>query len=144
MSVMSAKINGARKPVSLVLPTRDADFVPQLAGRQLPCGASYLDVNAGTIPPEKQRDMVWFLETVQAGTPDATLRLDSASPGALKATLEKTINKPMIRSLNWERECIEDLLPLASEFQTELIVFPLNDDGFPGQAKGGSISCGIS
>jgi len=50
MIIIGEKINGTRKQVAQAIQNRDADFIRQLAERQFESGASYLDINAGTLP----------------------------------------------------------------------------------------------
>jgi 5-methyltetrahydrofolate corrinoid/iron sulfur protein methyltransferase len=75
--------------------------------------------------------MAWLVENVQEAVPEAILSLDSANPAALKAGIEKATKTPMINSLSGETSRIAGVLPLACEFQTELIVLALDDKGIP-------------
>lgn len=131
MIVIGEKINGTRKRVGESIANRDADFICDLALRQVQDGASYLDINAGGLPQREPEDMAWLVETVQQAVPDATLCLDSPNHRALRAGLEKAAKTPMLNSLSAEQFRIEGVLPLACEFGTELIVLPLDDSGIP-------------
>ena len=57
--------------------------------RQFENGATYIDLNAGTLPEREPEDMVWFVETVQEALPDAILCFDSANHHALRAELKR-------------------------------------------------------
>jgi 5-methyltetrahydrofolate corrinoid/iron sulfur protein methyltransferase len=131
MIIIGEKINGTRKQVAQAIQNRDADFIRQLAERQFESGASYLDVNAGTLPQREPEDMAWLVENVQEAVPEAILSLDSANPVALRAGIEKATRTPMINSLSGEKFRIEGVLPLACEFQTELIMLALDENGIP-------------
>ncbi len=131
MIIIGEKINGTRKQVAAAIHDRDADFIRNLATRQFENGATYIDLNAGTLPEREPDDMVWLVETVQEALPDATLCLDSANHHTLRAGIEKTKRTPMLNSLSGEKLRIDGVLPLASEFQTELIVLSLDDAGIP-------------
>ena len=136
MIIIGEKINGTRKQVAQAIQNRDADFIRQLAERQFESGASYLDINAGTLPQREPEDMAWLVENVQEAVPEAILSLDSANPVALKAGIEKATKTPMINSLSGETSRINGVLPLACEFQTELIVLALDDKGIPKTSEG--------
>ena len=136
MIIIGEKINGTRKQVAQAIQNRDADFIRQLAERQFESGASYLDINAGTLPQREPEDMAWLVENVQEAVPEAILSLDSANPVALKAGIEKATKTPMINSLSGEKFRIDGVLPLACEFQTELIVLALDDKGIPKTSEG--------
>jgi len=136
MIVIGEKINGTRKQVAQAIQDRDADFIRDLAQRQFESGATYLDVNAGTLPAREPDDMIWLVETVQEAAPDAILCLDSANTEALRAGIGKTAKVPMLNSLSGEQFRIDGVLPLACEFKTELIVLALDDQGIPRTSEG--------
>jgi 5-methyltetrahydrofolate corrinoid/iron sulfur protein methyltransferase len=136
MIVIGEKINGTRKQVAKAIQDRDSEFVKNLARSQFENGATYLDVNAGTLPQREPEDMIWLVQNVQEAAPEAVLCLDSANPAALRAGIQKTTKTPMLNSLSGERFRIEGVLPLACEFQTELIVLALDDKGIPKTSDG--------
>jgi 5-methyltetrahydrofolate corrinoid/iron sulfur protein methyltransferase len=136
MIIIGEKINGTRKQVAQAIQNRDAHFIRDLATRQFESGASYLDINAGTLPQREPEDMVWLVEVVQEAVPDAILCLDSANHEALKAGIEKAAKTPMLNSLSGEKFRVDGVLPLACEFRTDLIVLPLDDNGIPATSDG--------
>jgi 5-methyltetrahydrofolate--homocysteine methyltransferase len=130
MIIIGEKINGTRKSVREAIANKDADFIKDLALKQVKAGADYLDVNAGTTPENEPDDMIWLIENVQEVT-DVTLCLDSANPAALKAGFKAANKKPIVNSLSGEQNRIDGVLPLACEHKTELIVLALDDNGIP-------------
>jgi cobalamin-dependent methionine synthase I len=130
MIVIGEKINGTRKKVKEAIAAKDADFIKDLALRQIKAGVDFLDINAGTAPEKEPEDMVWLIKMIQEVT-DTTLCLDSANPKALKAGFEVVKKIPMLNSLSGEKKRIDGVLPLACEHQTELIVLTCDDDGIP-------------
>jgi len=130
MIVIGEKINGTRKRVKEAIAAKDADFIKDLALRQVNAGVDFLDVNAGTSPEKEPDDMIWLINAIQEVT-DATLCLDSANPEALKAGFTVVKKTPMINSLSGEKIRVDGVLPLACEHQTELIVLTCDDDGIP-------------
>jgi 5-methyltetrahydrofolate corrinoid/iron sulfur protein methyltransferase len=136
MIIIGEKINGTRKQVAQAIQNRDAHFIRGLAERQFESGASYLDINAGTLPQREPEDMVWLVEIVQEAVPDATLCLDSANHEALRAGTGKAVKTPMLNSLSGEKFRVDGVLPLACEFCTDLIVLPLDDNGIPPASDG--------
>jgi 5-methyltetrahydrofolate corrinoid/iron sulfur protein methyltransferase len=136
MIIIGEKINGTRKQVANAIQNRDDQFIRNLAVRQFENGASYLDLNAGTLPQREPEDMAWLVEVAQEAVPEATLCLDSANHQALTAGIEKAAKTPMLNSLSGEQFRIDGVLPLALEFQTELIVLALDDKGIPKTSEG--------
>ena len=131
MILIGEKINGTRKTVAEAVRNRDEDFIVALAQKQFAAGAAYLDVNAGTTPDREPDDLVWLVELVQKAAPEAVVCLDSANPAALSAGLAVCEKTPMINSLSGEKARIEDVLPLAVTYGTELVVLALDDSGIP-------------
>jgi cobalamin-dependent methionine synthase I len=130
MIIIGEKINGTRKKVGAAIAGKDADIIRSLAQDQVDAGVAYLDVNAGTAHENEPDDLVWLIETVQEIT-DVPLCLDSANPTALKAGLQVVAKKPILNSLSGEQDRIKNVLPLACQHQTELIVLALDDKGIP-------------
>jgi 5-methyltetrahydrofolate--homocysteine methyltransferase len=116
---------------------RDARYIGNLARHQFENGATYIDINAGTMPQRESDDMVWLVETVQEAVPDANLCLDSANHHALRAGILKTAKTPMLNSLSGEQFRVDAVLPLACEFKTDLIVLALAAKASP--VTGGEI-----
>jgi len=128
--LIGEKINGARESVADAIRSRDEGFIADLALRQVEAGATYLDVHAGTRPENEPADMVWLIDAIQRVT-DATLCLDSANPRALAAGLDAVQKKPMINSLSGEKNRVENVLPWACKYETELVVLAMDDRGIP-------------
>jgi 5-methyltetrahydrofolate--homocysteine methyltransferase len=136
MIIIGEKINGTRKPVGSAIRNRNADFIRDLALRQFHSGASYIDINAGSLPEREPEDMAWLVETVQEAVPDAAVCLDSPNHRALRTGIEKAAKTPMLNSLSAEQFRVDGVLPLACEFGTDLIILPLDDNGIPQTSDG--------
>jgi len=136
MIIIGEKINGTRKQVANAIANRNADYIRDLALRQFQSGSSYIDINAGGLPAQEPENMAWLVEIIQEAVPDATLCLDSPNHKALRTGIEKTAKTPMINSLSGEQFRVDTVLPLACEFETELIVLPLDDHGIPKTSDG--------
>jgi 5-methyltetrahydrofolate--homocysteine methyltransferase len=136
MIIIGEKINGTRKSVAKAIAERDQKFIQQLATRQAAAGATYLDVNAGTVPEKEPEDMTWLVQCVQSVV-DIPLCLDSANPAALQAGLKSVSQKPLINSLSGEKARVEGVLPLAVKHKTGLIILALDDTtGIPATSDG--------
>jgi cobalamin-dependent methionine synthase I len=130
MIIIGEKINGTRKMVGKAIRDRDTELIQTLAMAQVNGGADYLDVNAGTLPHEEPLDMTWLVETVQAVT-NVRLCLDSPNPQALLSGIEAAGRLPMINSVSGERIRLEQVLPIAYEHRTDLVLLALDDKGIP-------------
>lgn len=130
MIIIGEKINGTRAEVARAIKDRDGEFIKHLAVAQTEAGATFLDVNAGTHPSQEPEDMVWLVDTIQAAC-GTRLCLDSANPKALIAGIKACKELPMLNSLSGEQPRVDGVLPLALEYDTELVVLALDDNGIP-------------
>ena len=130
MKIIGEKINGTRKRVAKAIGERDADYIQDLASKQVEAGATWLDVNAGTHPAQEPADLVWLIETIQTAVA-APLCLDSANPAALQVAIQAVDKTPMINSISGEPDRLAGILPLVAEHQCEVIALAMDDKKIP-------------
>ena len=130
MKIIGEKINGTRERVSKAIAERDADFIKNLAQKQVEAGSSWLDVQAGTRSDKEPEALVWLIETIQSVV-DVPLALDSANPEALKVALQAVNRTPMINSISGEPSRLEKILPLVAEHGCEVIALAMDDKKIP-------------
>src|SRR5512137_1037803 len=135
MKIIGEKINGTRKTVAAAIANRDAEFIQNLAKRQVEGGAHWLDVNAGTHPDREVDDMLWLIDLIQSVT-DVTLSLDSANPKALTAALGAVKRTPMINSISGEPDRLNNVLPIVAQHGCEVIALCMDDKGSPADVEG--------
>jgi cobalamin-dependent methionine synthase I len=134
MKIIGEKINGTRKAVAKAIAERDADFIQNLAKRQVDAGAHWLDINAGTLPASEAQDLTWLIHLVQAVV-DVPLCLDSANPQALQAVMQEVDKTPMINSISGEQSRLSGILPIVAENGCEVIALCMDDNGIPATAE---------
>lgn len=130
MLIIGEKLNGTLKKTAAAIAARDANFVQDLARRQVAAGANYIDVNAGTGAGQEAADLAWLVETAQAAV-EVPLCLDSPNPAALKAGLEHVRQTPMINSISAEASRLDGIVPLVAERGSPVIALLLDDGGIP-------------
>ena len=130
MQIIGEKINGTRKRVAQAILDRDADFIQDLARRQVEGGANWLDANAGTSPDREVEDLIWLVETIQSAV-DVPLCLDSPNPQALQAAIGRTHQTPMINSINAEPGRLEGVLPIVAEHGCPVIALAMDGKQIP-------------
>lgn len=142
MLIIGERINGAIKSVKKAIMERDADFLQNLAKSQKESGAQYLDVNVSTEGGRKFEieNMEWAVEKIQEVV-DIPLSLDSPDPQVIEAGLRKCQKKSMLNSVTAEPERLEALLPLAKEFDSEIIALVMGEGGIPNNVAGRLRSC---
>jgi cobalamin-dependent methionine synthase I len=130
MKIIGEKINGTRKRVARAIAERDAEFIKNLAIKQVEAGSHWLDVNAGTHPDQEPDDMVWLIENIQSVV-DTPLCLDSANPKALQIAIQAVDKTPMINSISGEPERLQNVLPMVAEHGCEVIALAMDDKKIP-------------
>jgi 5-methyltetrahydrofolate corrinoid/iron sulfur protein methyltransferase len=102
--------------------------IRQTAGACREAGAHYIDINSGPLSRQPARRMTFLVETVQAAT-DLPLVLDTTNPEAMAAGLAACRQRPILNGLSLEREKLDRILPLASGYDCDLILYLLRPDG---------------
>ena len=97
-------------------------------------GADILDVNVGVPGTREQETIVPAVEAVQAVS-EAPISIDSADPAAVEAALKEVAGKPLINSVNGEKDKIDSILPLAKKYGAAVLVLALDSCGIPKDAK---------
>ncbi|MBE3098346.1 MAG: dihydropteroate synthase [Planctomycetes bacterium] len=131
MLIIAERINATRKRLAEAFAARDAAFLQDEARRQAGAGADYIDVNAALSPDAEPGLMAWAVDVVRAAT-DKPLSVDSASPAAARAGLERLPKgSAFLNSISGEKARLAAMLPLAVEFETRLVALAMDDSGMP-------------
>jgi len=96
--------------------------------RCVKAGAEAIDINAGPLTKEPEKRMAFLVKTVQTVT-TLTLYLDTTNTAALKAGLAACKNSVVINGISLEPEKLEKILPLAQEYDTDVIGYLLYPNG---------------
>jgi 5-methyltetrahydrofolate--homocysteine methyltransferase len=130
MIIIGEKINATRKKIAAAVEARDSDYILQVGREQVEAGADYLDVNGGD-PAKEVENMSWLVELLQKEF-QIPLCIDSANPEAIKSGLElaKT-GKSMVNSISAEKERLESMLPVLSEYTCNVVALCMSDEGPP-------------
>ena len=132
MLIIGELINTSRRPVREAVERRDADYIADLARRQVEAGADYLDVNCGTLGVLEAEAMVWLAGVVKGMAP---LCIDSPDPRVLEAGLACAgEGPPMINSLSAEKERFAAVLPLVRKYGARVVALAMDDNGLPNTA----------
>lgn len=68
MLIIGERINTSRKAIAPAVAARDAEFIGAEAVNQLQAGATFIDVNCGTMIDDEPETMSWLVRTVQEAT----------------------------------------------------------------------------
>ena len=140
MLIFGEKINTINKNVDLALQKKDSEFFKNLTLSQLDSGiVDVIDINVGSDAAVEPDNMRWAVEIVEGVTDGKVpLAIDSSSPKTIIAGIEKLKIKDnaYINSIIYEESRYKDLLPVAKDYNLNLIALPMNKDGVPKSADG--------
>ena len=131
MIIIGEKLNGAIKTVAQAIRDRDAQFIRDLATRQLDSRADYIDICSG-VPDQDAEVLEWMIGLIQADHPDVRFSIDSPNPDTLLKCMELCKNPGIINSVSLESGKIEKLFPAAAEKKGwNVIALLLDNTGMP-------------
>jgi cobalamin-dependent methionine synthase I len=107
----------------------DPEPVKRLVAQCMQVGADFIDVNPGYLSRRKLDRMAFLVETVEAAT-SADLILDSPNPLVLKTGLQACQRAPILNALSQEEQKLREILPLAVEHQTRLVLLLMDERSF--------------
>ncbi len=141
MLIIGEKINATLKAVKGAVEARDTGFIQDLAKSQCEAGANYIDVNVSTDKGAEfdKEGMEWAVEKIQEVV-DVPLSIDSPDPKIIEVGLRKAKGKAMINSVTAEPDRMESILPLAKEFDSEVISLAMMGS-IASEAKGRLEAC---
>ncbi len=129
MLVIGEKVNVMSKSIGPAMKERDPGPIRAMALSQVESGADVLDINLGPATKGGPEMMRWVVKVVQEAVPGTRLCLDTMNPEAMRAGLELCILQPIINSTSAERSRLETFLPLAREFEAEIIGLAMTEAG---------------
>ena len=131
MIIIGEKLNGTIKTVAQAIKERNADFVRDLATRQLDSRADYIDICSG-VPEQDAEVLSWMIDLIQADHPDVRFSIDSPNPDTILTCMEKCKNPGMINSASLENGKTEKLFPAVAENKGwNVIALLLDNTGMP-------------
>ena len=99
-------------------------------------GAHMIDINAGPLSKEGEKKMDFLVRTVQEVS-NLPILLDTANPAAIHAGLRAGKNKMIINGFSLEPKKMEEILPLAVQYEVDIIGYLLDARGHvPPDASG--------
>jgi len=136
MLIVGERINTSRKVkgepiIEQAVANRDTAFIQKMVTDQVAAGATYVDLNCGTLRDDEPAALEWLVQTAQAAS-NAPLSLDTPNPGAIKraiAVYDFSRGQPLINSISAESGRFRDMLPLVIEYNAKVIALSMDDSG---------------
>jgi 5-methyltetrahydrofolate corrinoid/iron sulfur protein methyltransferase len=126
MIVAADNLHALNPVVADALKRLDPQPLQEIVRRCEKSGANLIDLNPGYLPPRHEDRMVFMVEAVQEFT-TKRLILDSPNPRVLAKGLAVCRDLPIINALTLEEKKLKEILPLAVEYRTDLVVLLLDN-----------------
>ena len=136
MLIVGERINTSRKikgepVIENAVKARDAGYIADLAVKQFEAGATYIDINAGTLTTGEPEALEWLTQVVQDAV-DAPISFDTPNPLALERALavyNSEKGQPLINSITAESVRWEATLPFVLQYKAKVIALAMDDTG---------------
>ena len=130
MILIGENIHVISKDISIALKERNTQVIQDLTKKQTEAGVDYIDINLGPARKNPEETMEWIVNTVQDVT-HLPLCLDTMNPVAMGAGLKICKNRPLLNSASGKTDSREQMLPLAKEHNTNVVISVITDEGCP-------------
>lgn len=137
MLLIGERINVITKAQREAMQNRDPKPIQEMAKAQVKGGANMLDLNIGPAEDDGPELMDWMVKTIQEVV-QVPLCLDTTNLDAIRAGLKAHNNEwgnAMINSTSGETERLNSFMPVAAEFQCDIIGLCLTGSGLPADAN---------
>ncbi len=134
MILIGESINVMSKTLGPALKERNPGPIQEMARAEIRGGIDYLDINIGPARRGGAELMKWVVNTVQAVT-DMPLSLDTTNPVAMEAGLKVCKSRALINSVSLQPDRLAAGLPLAKNYNADMIGLLWGVDGMPRDAN---------
>ncbi len=122
--IISPKVKNA-------IAVRDGGFFVDLARAQKEAGADCIDLNIGPQKKTGPEIVDWLVDCMQEAVPGMTLSFDTTNLAAIETGLKKVGSNAFVNSTSAEEERLQNVPPLAAEYDAKLIALCLEKSGIP-------------
>ena len=127
MKLIADNLRITKADIHNALKTGDPKPVQSLVEQCVAKGAYAIDVNTGPLGKSPREGMAFFIRAVESVT-DLPLVIDTSNSAAMKSGLELASNKVIINGFSLEPHKLEKILPLAREYDADIVGFLLYPD----------------
>jgi 5-methyltetrahydrofolate corrinoid/iron sulfur protein methyltransferase len=142
MIVVADNLNALNPRVAEALKKLDPKPIQELAIQCTNTRANLIDINPGYLSKSQEDRIVFLIEAVREVS-SLDLILDSPNPRILAKGLAACKGKAILNALTLEERKLKEILPLAIEYQTPLVLLLLNDRSMPATTLEGKIGLAI-
>lgn len=133
--VIGERINPTgKKRFQQALREGDMGYILERGLEQQDAGAEILDVNVGLPGIDEKKMMIRVVKSLQSVV-ELPLQIDSSDPAAIEAGLRYYNGKPIVNSVNGNREVLEQILPLCKKYGAAVVGLCMDHEGIPQTAE---------
>ena len=141
MLLAADNIHGLNRNVAEAMRTLNPAPIRELARDCEKRGATLIDINPGYLSRRNEDRMEFLVEAVQEVT-SARLVLDSPKARILERGLHACRQSPVLNALSLEHEKLNEILPLAAQHGTGLVLLLMDENSItPRTRRGENRSC---
>lgn len=129
MLLAADNLHGLNPVIAEAMQKLDPKPIRELVGRIESVAPTFIDINPGYLSRRNEDRMAFLVETVQEAS-SRRLILDSPNPRLLARGLSVCKEKPILNALSGEKEKIDEILPLAAEHGTDLVILLMDERSF--------------
>jgi cobalamin-dependent methionine synthase I len=123
-------IQGLNRKVAEAMRTLNPAPIREIARACERSGATLIDINPGYLSSRNEDRMEFLVEAVQEAS-SARLILDSPKARILERGLRVCTQSPVLNALSLEDEKLNEILPLAANYGTGLVVLLMDEKSIP-------------
>lgn len=129
--IIGERINPTgKKLMKEALLSGNMGYILKQAVSQVDAGAHILDVNVGAPGVDEKEVLPRVVKCIQSVT-DLPLQIDSSDPEAIEAALRVYNGKPIVNSVNGNKEVLDRLLPVVRKYGAAVVGLALDEKGIP-------------
>lgn len=123
-----------KKRLKEALKNKDLNYILQEGIRQTEAGVHILDVNVG-LPEIDEKEMMFSAVKALQSVTDTPLQIDSSDPVVLEKAMRIYNGKPLINSVNGEKESMDSVFALVKKYSGAVIALTMDKNGIPETAE---------
>ena len=134
--LIGERINPTGKPkLKAALRENDIGYLLLEASREEEAGAHILDMNVGLPDIDEPKMMENAVRELQSVTV-LPLQIDSSDPKTLERAMRIYNGKPLVNSVNGEKEKMDAVFPLVKKYGGSVVALTMDENGIPNTADG--------
>ena len=128
--VIGERINPTgKKLLQEALETKNLSYIRKEAANQVKAGADILDINVALPDIDEREMMIAVMKKVSHLS--VPLQIDSTDPEVIEAAARYYNGKPIINSVNGNKESMDMVLPIVKKYGACVIALTLDERGLP-------------